>query len=58
VIGRKRGAGDTDIGVHRQAKRPKEEISLDSPLLESLNQTRSWVPTKEEDVRLSQLHFL
>ncbi|KAF2179944.1 hypothetical protein K469DRAFT_715808 [Zopfia rhizophila CBS 207.26] len=52
VIGLKRVASDTDVGAHQQAKRPRKEICLDSPIQEGPNQTRSLDQTKEEDVEI------
>ncbi|OCK92249.1 uncharacterized protein K441DRAFT_188551 [Cenococcum geophilum 1.58] len=54
TIGMKRSASDTDIGGYRQAKRPKEQISLDSPIQESPNNPQSPVTIKEEGVEIIQ----
>jgi hypothetical protein len=57
VIGVKRGASNADTGTHQQAKRQKEQISLDSPFQETPDETRSAVPIKEEGVKIIQLPY-
>ncbi|KAF1960418.1 hypothetical protein CC80DRAFT_544866 [Byssothecium circinans] len=50
VVGIKRSATDTDISGYRQAKRPREQISLDSHIQESLKNPQS--PVTAEDMGL------